>query len=105
MPISKCEHFRDILEENALRLTDRTHMLELIPFVLDEEKTHIKEEIKGKYLSIIYDGTSRLGEVLAIVVCYVDNWEILQQLVRMPKRMPTISVFPMESNLPIFLRQ
>ena len=38
-------------------------MLQLVPFVLEQEKSLIKEEIKGKYLSIIFDGTSRLGEI------------------------------------------
>ena len=27
--ISKLEYFRDLLEENALRLTERSHMLDL----------------------------------------------------------------------------
>ena len=53
-------------------------MLDLVPFVLQE---YIKDEIKGKYLSIIYDGTTRLGEVLAIVVRYVKGWDIQQRLI------------------------
>ena len=31
IPISKLEYLRDILEENALRLTDTRHMLDLVP--------------------------------------------------------------------------
>ena len=34
VPLSKLEFFRDILKENALRLTDTRHMLDLIPFIL-----------------------------------------------------------------------
>ena len=52
VPISKLEYFRDILEENALWLTERSHMLDFVPFVLEEEKSCIKEEINGKHLSI-----------------------------------------------------
>ena len=74
--ISKLEYLRDILEENALRLTDTRHMLDLVPFVLEEEKSRIKREISGKFLSLVFDGTSRLGEVLAVVVRYIDGWEI-----------------------------
>ena len=37
IPIAKLVHFRDILEENALRLTDRSHMTELVPFIHDKE--------------------------------------------------------------------
>ena len=56
-------------------------MLDLAPFVLEEEKSLIKEEIKNKDMSIIYDGTTRLGEVLAIVIRYIDGWNIHQRLV------------------------
>ena len=58
-------------------------MLDLMPFILEEERSRIKEEIQGKFLSLIFDGTSRLGEVLAIVVCYVVGWDIQQRLVRL----------------------
>ena len=32
-------------------------------------------------MSIIYDGTTRLGEVLATVIRYIDGWNIHQRLV------------------------
>ena len=83
VPISKLEYFRDILEENSLRLTERSHMLDFVPFILEEEKSCIKKEIKGKHLSIIYDGTTRLGKVLAIVARYVHEWDIQQRLIRL----------------------
>ena len=67
VPISKLMHFRDLLEENALQLHEPRHMLDLIPFILDSEKSKIKTDIKDKYVSLIFDGTSRLGEVLAVV--------------------------------------
>ena len=37
VPISKLQYFRDLLEENSMRLTERSHMLDLVPFVLEEE--------------------------------------------------------------------
>ena len=61
IPIAKLEFLRDILEENALCLTDTRHMLDLVPFILEEERSRIKEEIQGKCLSLVFDGTSRLG--------------------------------------------
>lgn len=82
VPISKLEYFRDILEENAMRLTHPSHMFNLVPFVLEQEKSLLKVEINGKYLSIIFDGTSRLGKVLAIVIRYVHEWEVHQRLIR-----------------------
>ena len=51
-----------ISEENALRLHEPRHMLDLIPFILDNEKSKIKTDIKNKYLLLIFDGTSRLCE-------------------------------------------
>lgn len=74
--ISKLEYLRYTLDKK------RT-LLDLVPFVLKEEKSRIKREISGKFLSLVFDGTSRLGEVLAVVVRYIDGWEIQQRLVRL----------------------
>ncbi len=82
VPMSKLEFFRDLLEENGKRLTEPSYMLDLVPFILSEERQKIKQEIKGKFLSIVFDGTSRLGEVLGVVVRYVHQWEIRQRLLR-----------------------
>ena len=41
------------------------------------------EEISGKSVSVIFDGTSRLGEALAIIIRFVDSsWSIQQRLIR-----------------------
>ena len=58
-------------------------MSDLIPFILSEEMEQIKKEISGKPVSIIFDGTSRLGEALVIVLRFLDNWEIKQRLVQL----------------------
>ena len=82
VPISKIESIKDLLEENALRLTDRRNMHDYIPFILSEE-SRILSEIEGKNLSVIFDGTTCLGEALAVLVRYVTpDWEIEQRLVR-----------------------
>ena len=44
IPISKLDILRDLLEENALRLTDTRHMLDLIPFIMEQERSKIKED-------------------------------------------------------------
>ena len=42
----------------------------------------MKKDIAEKPLSVIFDGTSRPGEVFAIVVCFVDSgWCIQQKLI------------------------
>ena len=38
VPLSKLDAFRDILEEGGTGPTDRSHMAELIPFVLRQEE-------------------------------------------------------------------
>ena len=37
-------------------------------------------EILGKCVSVIFDGTTRLGEVLAVVVQFICNWKIHHRL-------------------------
>ena len=84
IPLTKLDAFRDLLEENAVRLTDRRHMSDLIPFLHSQERVDIKTEIGERPLSVIFDGTTRLGEALAIVVRFIDeSFAIQQRLVRL----------------------
>ena len=48
-------------------------MLDLVPFVLRQEQASIKEEIAGKHVAVIFDGTTCLGEAHAIIVCFIDK--------------------------------
>ena len=82
VPLSKIDFFRDLLEETGYRLMDRRHLFDYLPFVLKEEENRIKE-LDGKNISMIFDGTSHLGEALAIVVRFIDeDWLIQQRLIR-----------------------
>ena len=60
-PLNKPHHFRNLLEENSLRLTDRRQMADLVPLILADEKSLIKEEITDKHLLIIFDGHNETG--------------------------------------------
>ena len=84
VPINKIDEFRDLLEENAVRLAGRKPISDLIPFVLNEEWRQIKAEIVGLPVAVIFDGTSRLGVALAIILRFVDRstLTIHQRLVR-----------------------
>lgn len=78
------DDFRELLEEGGYRLTSVPNMRQLIPFVRKEEEEMIKGEISGHNVSVIFDGTTRLGEALAIVVRFITaDWEIKQRLVRL----------------------
>ena len=50
-----------------------------------EEKETLKSELtKAKAVSTIFDGSTRLGEALAIIVRFVDsNWNVQQRFVRL----------------------
>ncbi len=82
--MSKISCFRDLLEENAYRLTDRRSMFDYIPFILKEEEARMRAEIQDTHLSVIFDGTCRQGEALAILVRFVSSaWTLEQRLIRL----------------------
>ena len=84
VPLRKLDCFRELLEEHAYRLSDRRHLSDLIPFIHSEEELKIRGEISGRPVSVIFDGTTRLGEALAIVLRFVsDEWSLEQRLVRL----------------------
>ena len=56
---------------------------DLIPFIRSEEQRQTQEEIKGREVLVIFDGTTHVAEAMAIVVRYVSrDWKITQRLVR-----------------------
>ena len=59
VPLGKVDTFRELLEENAFRLCDSSNLRELIPFVCKQEQVGLLGEINGKWVSIIFDGTTR----------------------------------------------
>lgn len=58
-------------------------MLDLVPFVLKEEQARIRSELHGIFVSMVFDSTTRLGEVLAVIVRFVTDWSVQQRLVRL----------------------
>ena len=82
IPLSKvdCPALRELLEESQFRLTHSRHMMDFVPFVLQEECSRTRGEVLGKCVSVIFDGT-RMGEVLVVVLRYIQDWEVKQRLV------------------------
>ena len=58
-------------------------MSQFIPLVLEEEKKRLKAVVNQGPIGIIFDGTTRLGEAIVIVVRFLDGWVIRQRLVRL----------------------
>lgn len=58
-------------------------MSDIVPFILAQEHALIKQEICGRPLSVIFDGTCRLGEGMTIIVRFISpDWSIQQRLIR-----------------------
>ena len=84
VPLNKLDKFRNLLEESAFSLSDRRHMSDHIPFILAEERAMLKRELTNKHVSVTFDGTTRLGEAMAVVVRYVsDEWTLEQRVVKL----------------------
>ena len=84
VPLNEMQFFRNLLEENAYCLTERHYMSDLIPFILQQEHHKFQNEVSGRDVSVIFDGTTRLGEAFAIVLRFISlEWNIEQCLVRM----------------------
>ena len=73
----KIDCFRSLLEEYAFSPTSSSNLRQMIPFIHNNEMKKIKEAIEKKHVSIIFDGTTHVCEVMVIVVRYVtDDWLI-----------------------------
>ena len=85
IPFSKIDHLHSFLEKYGHRLTAHGHLSQMIPSVLKKEKTTLRTELSQvDACSVIFDGSTRLGEALAIVVCLVDSqWNVQQHLIRL----------------------
>ena len=82
IPLSKIESLREILEKYAYRLSNARAMSDLVPFVHSQVQQNIKAELSEKYVSVIFDGTTRLGEAFAVVVRFVSDKQLKQRLIK-----------------------
>ena len=82
IPMSKIDNLRSLLEEGSYRLTHSSHLSEYIPVIHSEENKKMKGEIEGLDVSVIFDGSTRLGEALAIVLRFFSQGCIKQRLVK-----------------------
>ncbi len=64
-----------VLLQSAAESADLSYdsMLKLIPYVRDEERQLISEEIKGRPVAFIFDGTTDTDEVFCVVLRFVDK--------------------------------
>ena len=84
--LQKIDHLRPLLEANNCSLTHSSHLTTYIPFILEEEDKHLHAEIASTTaLSVVFDGSTHLGEAVAIIIVrFMDtNWILQQRLVRL----------------------
>ena len=81
IPLSKIDHLRSFLEKYGHRLTAHGHLSQMIPSIIEKEKETLKTELSlVDGCSVIFDGSTRLGEALAIIVRFVDDeWNVQQR--------------------------
>ena len=81
---------RSLLEKNSYRLTGSSHLRQYVSMTLKQEIERIKHELEipaqigmTKDLYVTFDGSTRQGEAIAIIVRFVENdWKIIQRLVK-----------------------
>ena len=84
VPLSKIDCFRDLLEENAFRLSQASNLSQLVPFIHQQEQISVKNQIDQQEISIIFDGTTHVCEALVILIRFVDEkWNIQQRVVKL----------------------
>ena len=76
---------RHFLKKYGHRLTSRNHLAEFIPMIRQKETDFVKSEIAANStFSVIFDGSTRFREALAIIVRFIDkDWNIQQRLLKL----------------------
>lgn len=71
-----------LLARTGMRVTHSAGMRQYIPKVLEKELSLLKEELEGETFCLIFDGTTRVGEALAVVVRYCTaDFHVRQRLI------------------------
>ena len=68
VPLSKLNCLRDLLEESANALCDSSHLRRLVPFILKDEISKLKQDLVGRHVAIIFDGTTHVCEAFVVVL-------------------------------------
>ena len=72
-PLSVCDIFRPLLERAGFALTDSSNLTFYIPQIESKQIQLVKTALEGQYLSIQFDGTTRLGEAINVVAKWCSS--------------------------------
>ena len=81
--LTKITHTRALLEEGSARLTGESHLRTYIHFIQEMDAAKVKSELAHHPpVSVIFDGSTHLGEALAVLVRFVyEEFKVVQRLV------------------------
>ena len=68
IPMEKIDHLRELLERGGTALTDSHNLKALVPKIETFELERLRKELVGQRVCVIYDGTTRLGECIAVLL-------------------------------------
>ena len=68
IPMEKIDHLRELLERGGTALTSSTHLKAIVPKIETFELNRLRKELEGQRVCVIFDGTTRLGECIAVLL-------------------------------------
>ena len=71
IPLAKVDQLRPLLERADRSLTGSQHLRVFIPKIEEREIELLKKEVKGQRVTVIFDGTTRLGEAIVILLRWI----------------------------------
>ena len=81
-PLAKADIFRPLLQRSGHSLTSAVHLQRFIPKIEEAENLKLRAELKGQYISVSFDGTTRLGEAVNTTARWCsDSFELEQRLI------------------------
>ena len=83
IPMEKIDHLRELLERGGTELTASNNLKAMVPKIERFELERLRKELEGQRVCVIFDGTTRLGECIAVLLrwCPVGFTKIEQRLV------------------------
>ena len=80
-PLSVCDIFRPLLQRAGFALTEHRNLKVFIPRIEEHQIQLLKSELSEQYISVAFDGTTRLGEAINVVGRWCSsNFEIVNRL-------------------------
>jgi hypothetical protein len=69
------------VKQHVREIPHATHLQKLIPVLLAQKLQELKETLRGEKIAVIYDGTTRVCECFAVVVVFLEDFDLKFRLV------------------------